>query len=435
MFTRKTLGIALVSISAAVAAPACIAGDSAPDEESVGEAISASCSLPSSCAEVRSCDSSAGNGPYTLYVGNDVTKPWKARCMNMGGTPKSYLPLERVASSENFSQYTAASWQGTTNVRSNYTKLRIDPSTLVVDTSDQNYATSTGSLNHDSSTTVTSMPFGVAMSCDSTASGLANVDLRGLPFAVAAGEFTAITPNLGGYLPSGSATYSNNNRTVSVTGGGGCGWNQPSPGTLWNPFNGSGGSVLGLVYQASCDDGLKNGDETGVDCGGSCPCQYLSDMTPSYENNVHQCLGIDSVYWNTGGTIVINGVNHPHGLGMHPPESTESASTSCAYYQSVSNSAGHAKAAWSLGGQYNTFKAKLAMSEPECSNPDSSTDGVVYRVYGDGTLIYTSDPVLNATTPIDVSISIAEVDSLVLDVDSRSNSHCDHAVWAGARVE
>ena len=67
------------------------------------------------------------------------------------------------------------------------------------------------------------MPYGVARDCavTGTALGIANVDLRGLPFAA--------IPNwsLGGFKPLGSTTPSGFNQVVSITGGGECGWNAP----------------------------------------------------------------------------------------------------------------------------------------------------------------------------------------------------------------
>jgi hypothetical protein len=159
----------------------------------------------------------------------------------MASSPAEYLPLQNVSSSANFSQYTAGGAVSGTNVRSSYTKIRIDPATLLVDISDQTFATSSGQLLHGSET-VTSMPFGVAMSCDASPSGVANIDLTGTPFAVAADEFL-----VGGSGSSGSAVYSTDQRVVNLTGGGYCGWICASPATF-NPFNDTGDFQLSLVY-------------------------------------------------------------------------------------------------------------------------------------------------------------------------------------------
>jgi hypothetical protein len=197
---------------------------------------------PATCAEIADAVVNAWDGNYTLFVGHDPAKPWTAYCHNIASSPAEYLPLVNVSSSANFAQYTAGSWQGT-SVRTRYTRVRIDPLTLNVDIGDQTFATSTGQLAHGSET-VTSMPFGVAMSCNGSASGVANIDVTGTPFAVATSEFVQ-----GGFMAAGTSTYSASNRVVNVTGGGSCGWTSPTPG-LYNPFNDAGDFQLALLYSA-----------------------------------------------------------------------------------------------------------------------------------------------------------------------------------------
>jgi hypothetical protein len=126
----------------------------------------------------------------------------------------------------------------------NYQKVRLDVATLLVDIGDQTFATSTGSLAHSGgSETVTSMPYGVAMDCKGGGShtGLANIDLTGMPFNV------IDTFTVGGYIPAGTATFSSNDQVVNPTGGGYCGWITPTP-WLYNPFNAQGGFRLDLGY-------------------------------------------------------------------------------------------------------------------------------------------------------------------------------------------
>src|SRR5205823_3902517 len=138
-------------------------------------------------------------------------------------------------------QYTAGGPSWGTNVRTNYTKVRLDPATLKVNISDQTFATSSGSLYHTGGELVTSMPYAVAMDCTyDVPTGLANVDLTGTPLAV------SNTFILGGYLPQGSTSVSTNNQTVNLTGGGYCGWNAPAP--EYNPFNARGGFDLQLYF-------------------------------------------------------------------------------------------------------------------------------------------------------------------------------------------
>lgn len=196
---------------------------------------------PASCQDIRAANSNAGDGNYVLNIGHDPNKHWVAYCRNMATSPAEYLPLAHVGANVNFSQYTAGGAVDGSNVRTNYSKVRIDPATLLVDIGDQTFTTSTGSLVHGGET-VSSMPFGVGMSCDATASGVGNIDLGGTPFAVATDEFL-----VGGAGSSGSATYSNSNRVVTLAGGGYCGWICASPATF-NPFNDTGDFQLQLVF-------------------------------------------------------------------------------------------------------------------------------------------------------------------------------------------
>lgn len=177
--------------------------------------------LPDTCAEIHAARPLAGDGDYLLGVNSRLVPVY---CHDMAGTPREYVRLGAL----NFSQYTAGGASPGVNVRTTFTKVRINPATLTIDLNDLTFATSTGRLMHGF-TAVTAMPYAVAMSCDGTASGVGRVDLTGTPF-VLADTFT-----LGGFYPDGAATVSKN-RTADLTGGGYCGWITPAP-TMYNPFN------------------------------------------------------------------------------------------------------------------------------------------------------------------------------------------------------
>lgn len=179
-----------------------------------------------SCEAVKDADPAAKDGPYTLHVGGDPSKPWTAYCHDMDGKPAEYLTLVMTGKNLNFSQYTAGGSSPGVNVRTNYEKIRIDPKTLLVDVSDQTFSTSAGGLMNSGGPFVTSMPYGVAMDCAPQGfgipTGMGNVDLRGTPFGVKAGVFV-LGPPASGRL-CGEATYLNNDQTVSLKGGGNCGF-------------------------------------------------------------------------------------------------------------------------------------------------------------------------------------------------------------------
>jgi hypothetical protein len=83
------------------------------------------------------------------------------------------------------------------------------------------------------------MPYATAMSCDWTASGMANLDLRGTSFSVSSNPFAR-----NGYEPVG-ATQVINAQVFNLTGGGYCGWNSVYGFT--DPLNGT-NEHLSLVY-------------------------------------------------------------------------------------------------------------------------------------------------------------------------------------------
>jgi hypothetical protein len=187
---------------------------------------------PATCQELKSVNPQAVDGEYVLYLNGNPAQPWTAWCHDMAGTPTEYLTLLETVTS-NFSQYTAGWASPGTNVRTTYFKLRIDPATLRVNTTDQTFSSSSGVLNHSGYGEVHSMPYASAASCDWAPSGVANLDLRGTSFTVAANQFS-----VEGWNAVGETHYSSDARVVDLTGGGYCGSNSLP----------SGGSQLTLVY-------------------------------------------------------------------------------------------------------------------------------------------------------------------------------------------
>lgn len=187
--------------------------------------------LPATCQEVHERIPIAPNGTYLLVNGGRL---FTVYCAGMKSAPSEYITLAKTGQSANFSQYTAGGASPGTNVRTAFTRLRVDPAAFTVDIGDLTYASSTGSLSHAGSDTVASMPYAVAMSCTGTPDGLANIDLQGTalrvdnPFA------------LGGAGPTGTATVSPDGQVADLTGGGFCGWNMPTP-VRYNPYNPSPG--------------------------------------------------------------------------------------------------------------------------------------------------------------------------------------------------
>lgn len=198
---------------------------------------------PASCAEVLAGTPGAADGEYTLHAGNDPARPWQAWCHDMAGTPGEYLPLAMVGQGLNFSEYAPGHWSGT--VRTTYSRIRIDPQTFLVDIGDQTFSTSTGQLTHGV-TSVTSMPYAVAIDCNGEGWGRANIDLRGTPFTAPSDQFI-----VGGISEGfGSAWVGPTVQELDLRGGGHCGWIQPKPAYAGAdaPFNDWGDFYLQLVY-------------------------------------------------------------------------------------------------------------------------------------------------------------------------------------------
>lgn len=175
--------------------------------------------LVANCAAVKQLLPLAQDGQYTLFTGRFVLGVY---CHDMAGTPREYLDLANVGGTVNFSQYTAGVFAPGTNVRTTFTKVRVDPATLTVDTGDLTFSVSTGQLLHGGAP-VTAMAYAAAMSCDNTASGLGNVELHGTAFEV------DDTFAVAGFLADGTVTISPDGQTVALTGGGACGWTAPVP--------------------------------------------------------------------------------------------------------------------------------------------------------------------------------------------------------------
>lgn len=201
------------------------------------------CYAPASCAEVKAHVPGAADNTYTMYLDGDAGKAWKGFCAGMAGTPHEYLSLTGM----NFSQYTRGGASQGMDVKTTYTKVRFDPVALKIDISDRAFATSTGTLNHDSMTQVTSMPYAVAMDCitNNSTAGIAQIDLSTTAFALTgSGEFAQGGAKTG----SGNVQLSGGNQRAMITGGGFCGWNAPV-GAPTNPFNdNAAGTMLPVVY-------------------------------------------------------------------------------------------------------------------------------------------------------------------------------------------
>jgi hypothetical protein len=138
----------------------------------------------------------------------------------------NYIRLYNTGASDNYSSYTVPAslpWgAGDSTVKTVWTKLKLDTVTMLINTSDFTYATSTG-LSNQSSINTTKQPYGTAGGCSAPFSmdATARIDLRGTNFAI--DDHISIS----GVYPRGQATFSFDNQVVEISVGGYCGYAGP----------------------------------------------------------------------------------------------------------------------------------------------------------------------------------------------------------------
>ena len=203
--------------------------------------------VPESCADAQALYGAFGtdDGRYVIHPAGG--QRFTVHCADMTTAGLDYLEV-RSGPGVNFGSYAAGGAATGSTVTTSFTKVRLDPATLIVDIGDRRFATSSGNLVHPDSggsSVVTSMPYATAMGCEAgVANGTANINLQGTPFAV---DDTFGIDDLG----TGSATFSALDQVVDLTGGGFCGWTAPEP-LPFNPFNPTAGqpayTILDLRY-------------------------------------------------------------------------------------------------------------------------------------------------------------------------------------------
>ncbi len=138
---------------------------------------------------------------------------------------------------------------------------------------------------------------------------------------------------------------------------------------------------------------------------------YLSTLTPTATNNTHS--GVLNDVSHTTSPLVLDGVAYPRGLGMHAPTS------------------GVATADFAINGA-TSFKSTIAINDYTTGNYGS----VIFRVYVDNVVQYTSGVITSTSAPIDLSINTTGGSTLRLEVGNAGNGNTfDHAVWLNARLE
>ena len=142
---------------------------------------------------------------------------------------------------------------------------------------------------------------------------------------------------------------------------------------------------------------------------------YLSDIswegTPTNGRGpIEKDQSVGNYGVNDGTPISINGQIYSKGLGAHA-------------YSSVT---------YNLQGYYKTFIADLGVDDATCT-----AGSVKFMVYVDGNQVYESPLIRQGQAPLPIQVNVEEAQSLRLEITDGGlyGITCDHADWAGARLE
>lgn len=194
---------------------------------------------PSSCAMLKMQQPRAEDGPQTIYLQGKTAVT--LYCHNMATTPQEYLTLPATANGANYSLISYPEGAIVTQ----YEKVRLNPSSLIVDPTDMTFATLAESLagyNAISGEQLTTYPvitsdFAVATGCNRNQPdaplGRANIDLTDTPFVLSP-EITF--SSFGGEVTEAISDVSADGKVVNLAVNGRCGIIQPA-------------SPIQLIYQ------------------------------------------------------------------------------------------------------------------------------------------------------------------------------------------
>jgi hypothetical protein len=152
--------------------------------------------------------------------------------------------------------------------------------------------------------------------------------------------------------------------------------------------------------------------------GSSCTANaYLSDLKFVSASNGLGPIELNKTNGNSadgdGSAIVLKGQSYTKGIGV--------SNNSEIKYQIPS-------------GQYYKFRSFIGISD-DVSNACDNTGGVVFKVYGNETLLYTSPTIYRNSALQEVNVNVFAYSSIRLKVEPvGSNTTCNRAIWADARL-
>lgn len=143
---------------------------------------------------------------------------------------------------------------------------------------------------------------------------------------------------------------------------------------------------------------------------------YLSDLVSVSAINgfgpveIDKSNGEDAIA--DGKTLMLNGVTFTKGFGTHADAEI--------IYNLTPN-------------KYNKFTAKVGIDD---EIPDGNCGSIIFKVFKDDNLAYTSPIMYPSSTTIDIDIDVSNTNQLKLVTDKAGdNNHCDHGDWVDAKLQ
>lgn len=215
----------LAATRAAAASTAVAVAETIPPTVRPPTAVPTLIPNPSSCAQVLQQSPGATDGEYVLYLHGDATRPFLIYCYNMAGQPVEYLSLANP-------NYALISYPEGALI-TQYSKIRLNPSSLIVDRTDRTFATFPGEAAGYQSLSGEGYPvqvsdYGRAEGCNradpNAPVGQAVIDLSGLPFQVSA---EVVFEGSGNEMSQQVTDISPDRKVVTLTVNGRCAHSQP----------------------------------------------------------------------------------------------------------------------------------------------------------------------------------------------------------------
>jgi hypothetical protein len=120
------------------------------------------------------------------------------------------------------------------------------------------------------------------------------------------------------------------------------------------------------------------------------------------------------------------------GYGVRPGEADSPITFRGQRYPQAISAAAPSSVKYRLDGQMRLFKASVACNDldPGVAGPNQP---MTFKVYGDGELLWASDPLSRVGVKQDVRVSVAGVQELELRVDCAANGNA-RAIWLDPQV-